>query len=218
MFALVASGQSAARPAGTGPNAALVWNAVATDAFLPTYGTDPLSQSRTYAILHAAIHDALNAIRQRYVVYTPGIPAMPHAAPDAAVAAAAHDVLVALIPSQRPLIAEALESALAAIPDGPAKDDGVVVGETAAARVLERRANDGVAEALAAPYVPTGLPGDYTFTPPFDAPPLGSFAFAVGWGGVTPFGIDLRRHRLPGPRSIRSAAYAVDFAHVKAIG
>ena len=88
----------------------------------------------------------------------------------------------------------------------------MLVGETAAVLILERRADDGVAEAFATPYVPTGVPGDYAFTPPFD------FAFAPGWGEVTPFGIDLRRHRLPGPLPIRSAAYAVDLAFVKAIG
>jgi metal-dependent HD superfamily phosphatase/phosphodiesterase len=32
-------------------------------AFLPQ-GSDPLNQSRTYAMLHAAIHDALNAVHQ----------------------------------------------------------------------------------------------------------------------------------------------------------
>lgn len=40
-------------------------------AFLPQ-GSDPLNQSRTYATLHAAIHDALNAVHQRYEFYTPG--------------------------------------------------------------------------------------------------------------------------------------------------
>ena len=217
-IAIATFGVSTAHPAGAGVNAALEWNAIATEAFLPTQGTDPLSQSRAYAMLHAAIHDALNAIRQRYAFYTPGMPVVPGASPDAAVAAAAHDVLVALIPAQQPLIDAALASALAAIPDGPAKSSGVVVGETAAALILERRADDGVAEAFATPYVPTGAPGDYTFTPPFDVPPLGPFAFAPGWGEVTPFGIALRSHRLPGPLSIRSAAYAFDFNFVKAIG
>ena len=66
--------------------------------------------------------------------------------------------------------------------------------------------------------MPTGVPGDYTFTPPFDVPPLGPFAFAPGWGAVTPFGIDLRSHGLPGPLPLKSAAYAHDFAYVKAIG
>jgi membrane-associated phospholipid phosphatase len=204
-------------PAVADANAALEWNAIATEAFLPTQGTDPVNQSRAYAMLHAAIHDALNSIEQRYEFYTPMF-LMPNASTDAAVAAAAHDVLVALIPAQQALIDAEYASALAAIPQGPAKANGVLVGQTAAALTLARRANDGAAEAFATPYLPTGVPGDYTFTPPFDAPPFGPFAFAPGWGAVTPFGIDLRRHRLPGPLSIRSVAYAFDLAFVKEIG
>ena len=201
-------------------NAALDWNAIATEAFLPTQGADPLSQSRAYAMLHAAIHDALNAIEQRYEFYTPGMVVMPNASTDAAVAAAAHGVLVALIPAQQALIDAEYASALAAIPPGSAKANGVLVGQTAAVLILQRRADDGVAEAFG-PYLPTGVPGDYTFTPPLmrcRSDGLGILAFAPGWGEVTPFGIDLRRHRLPGPLPIRSAAYALDLNFVKVIG
>ena len=215
---IVVSGISTARQAGAQTNAALEWNAIATRAFLPTQGTDPLSQSRAYAMLHAAIHDALNAIHQRYEFYTPGLTVRPGASPDAAVAAAAHDVLVVLIPTQLTLIENSYVAALAAIPNGSAKQSGIAVGAAAARLILLRRANDGVPQALTTPYVPTGVPGDYAFTPPFDVPPMGPFAFAPGWGSVTPFGIDLRRHRLPGPLPIRSAAYAADLAFVKAIG
>ena len=213
----VISGAFASAPAAA-ENAALEWNVIATEAFLPSQGTDPLNQSRAFAMLHAAIHDALNAIDQRYAFYTPGLSAMPNASTDAAVAAAARGVLVALIPTQQPFIDDAYVSALAAIPAGPAKTSGIVVGQTAAVLILERRADDGAVEAFAVPYLPIGIPGDYAFTPPFDAPPLGPLAFAPGWGAVTPFGIDLNRHRLPGPSSIRSVAYAFDFAFVKAIG
>ena len=133
MCTILVSGVSTARPAGAHSNAALEWNAIATRAFLPTQGTDPLSQSRAYAMLHAAIHDALNAIRQRYEFYTPGLIVTPGASPDAAVAAAAHDVLVALIPTQLTLIEEAYVAALAAIPNGAAKNSGIAVGAAAAA-------------------------------------------------------------------------------------
>ena len=218
MCVISVSAVARARPADAGTNAALEWNTIATRAFLPTQGSDPLNQSRTYAMLHAAIHDALNAIHQRYEFYTPGMIATPGASPDAAVAAAAHDVLVALIPTQLTLIEQAYVAALAAIPNGAAKDRGIAVGAAAADLILERRADDGAAEAFATPYIPTGMPGDYTFTPPFDAPPLGPFAFAPGWGSVTPFAIHLQRHRLSGPRPLTSAAYAADLAYVKAIG
>jgi hypothetical protein len=199
-------------------NAAVEWNAIATEAFLPSQGTDPLNQSRAFAMVHAAIHDALNAVKQRYEFYTPGLSPVPRASANAAVAAAARDVLVALVPSQQSFIEAAYVSALGAIPDGLAKSRGVLLGQTAAVLILQRRSDDGAVEAFAVPYVPTGAPGDYTFTPPFDVPPLGPLAFAPGWGAVTPFGIDLNRHRLPGPSPLRSVEYAFDFAFVKAIG
>ena len=70
-IALVTSAGLASEVAAA-ENAALKWNALATEAFLPSQGTDPLNQSRAFAMLHAAIHDALNAIDQRYAFYTPG--------------------------------------------------------------------------------------------------------------------------------------------------
>jgi membrane-associated phospholipid phosphatase len=199
-------------------NAVLTWNTVATDAFLPTQGANPLGQSRIYAMMHAAIHDALNAIEGRFVPYTAGLPDASGASPAAAVAAAARGVLSASIPDQMALVEEAYASALAAIPDGPAKSAAIAVGEDAATRIVARRAEDGAIEALATPYVPTGGVGDYAFTPPFDAEPLGPLAFAPGWGAVSPFAINLRQHRLPGPLAIKSLAYAADLAFVKAIG
>ena len=64
-------------------NAVTHWNSVATDAFAPSQGTNPMIQSRTLAILHAAIHDALNAIDRRFGSYTPGLDATPQASVDA---------------------------------------------------------------------------------------------------------------------------------------
>src|SRR5688500_4048143 len=68
-----AAGPAAAADPAHG-NAVTHWNAVATDAFTPSQGTNPMAQSRTLAILHAAIHDALNAIDCRFEPYTPDWP------------------------------------------------------------------------------------------------------------------------------------------------
>ena len=111
------------------PNAVADWNAVASQAFLPTQGTNPLGQSRTYAILHAAIHDAINAIHPRYQLYTKGLTADPDASIDAAVAAASRDVLVALVPEQQLLIEAAYADALAQVEEGVAKSRGIAVGK-----------------------------------------------------------------------------------------
>jgi hypothetical protein len=55
--------------------------------------------TRTLAMVHGAIHDALNAIDRKYDAYYFEGPADSSASPDAAVAAAAHTVLVGLVNS-----------------------------------------------------------------------------------------------------------------------
>jgi membrane-associated phospholipid phosphatase len=191
------------------------WNAIALQAF----SVDPglVLDSRAFAIMHAAIHDAVNGVELRYQPYTASL-SSPGASIEAAVAAAAHDVLVALSPSQQVTVEIAYSAALLAVPDGPAKNAGISLGQQSAAANLARRAGDGSATATAPAYVPSGQPGDYDFTPPFDGPPLGQAALFPGWGNVTPFGIDLDRHLAPGPLPLNSDSYARDFNYLKSIG
>ena len=193
-------------------NAVTYWNAIADAAFTPTEGTNPMADSRTLSILHAAIHDALNAIDQRYRSYTPGLAPAPGASLDAAVAAAAHDVLVTLVPGQAAFVETTYSDALAALPDGAAKAAGIALGQASAQATLARRQGDGADTAAQPVYVPRPGPGEYQFTPPFN------FAAQPSWGQVEPFAIDLREHELDGPQPLSSRQYARDFAHVKAIG
>jgi hypothetical protein len=67
----------------------------------------------------------------------------------------------------------------------------VELGQQAAKANLERRDGDGIPIGPWPPtegqitrpvYQPTGLPGNYAFTPPFDAPPLGPIALFPGGG------------------------------------
>lgn len=192
-------------------NAVVHWNSVAEAAFAPSQGTNPMAHSRIFSILHASIHDALNAIDRRYAAYTPGLPAAPKAHPDAAVAAAAREVLVQLVPDQAGMVEAAYGRALAGIGPGAARTAGIALGQAAAAATLERRRDDGARDA-AIPYVPGSAPGEYQFTPPFD------FAAQPGWGRVRPFAIELQEHTLEGPQALDSAAYARDLAHVAEIG
>ena len=76
------------------------WNRLATDAAAAEQ-TDPLNESRVFAIVHAAMHDALNAIERRYEPYREGVAAAPGALPAAAVAAAAHAALIELMPARK---------------------------------------------------------------------------------------------------------------------
>jgi hypothetical protein len=210
-------------PRGRG-NAVTRWNQLATEIFPVTIG--PIIDARAMVILHAAIHDAINGIERRYEPYTADLSA-PGASVDAAVARAARDVMLAVAPSQQERIEQTYATALANVPDGPAEDDGIVVGQQAALANLERRAADGIAPGPWPPsdgpitepvYVPTGKPGDYDFTPPFDAPPLGPIALFPGVGRLEPTVSDLARHRLRGPDPLSSRRYARDVALVQSVG
>jgi hypothetical protein len=211
-LAAALAGQSVAATDRPGENAVTHWNVVATSAFAPSQGTNPMAQSRTLAILHAAIHDALNAIQPRFQTYSPGVGRARGASTEAAVAAAARDVLVMLLPEQSALVESEYARALAAIPDGPAKSAGVALGQASARANITHRQGDGIDTAAQSPYLPRTGPGEYQFTPPFD------FAAQPGWGHVTPFTVDIRQHTVDGPLDPSSSKYARDLAEVKAIG
>jgi PAP2 superfamily len=205
------------------------WNANAGKAAIAACISpvdNPLHESRMYAMTHVAIHDALNAIDRRSRPYALDTRARRGASPEAAVAAAAHDVLVPLlaeIPAPFPPECGAAgvtsvegdyATALAAIPDGPAKARGIEVGEAAAAAILALRAADGSDTPLLDFAYPQGTePGEYRFTP--DRP----FAFAPGWDGVTPFVLKHSSQFRPGPPyKVTSRKYMADFAEVKQLG
>jgi hypothetical protein len=223
LLAVVACDRTLAQRSHGDGNPVTHWNTIAAE-LIPDIG--PIIDSRVFAILHAAIHDAVNGVERRYKPYTADLSA-PGASVDAAVATAARDVLVALSASRREYIETKYVAALAAVPDGPAKNAGVTLGRQCAQANLDRRAGDGVPVGPWPPqegpitepvYVPTGRPGDYDFTPPFDRPPLGPIALFPGWGRLTPFVIDVAQHRLSGPDPLQSWRYAFDLTYVKSIG
>jgi hypothetical protein len=211
----------AAQPGSSG-DAVLAWNANAGEASLaaglaPT--GNPLYESHMYAMAHVAIHDALNAIDRRYRPYAFFGHASRRASTDAAVATAARDVLVPLLGQISAVAAIASveadhEAALDAIPDGPAKRKGVDVGARAAAAILALRADDGSDTPLQDFGYPQGdEPGEYLFTP--GTP----FAFAPGWGNVTPFVLEeSSQFRADAPYLVTDAAYTADFEEVKRLG
>ena len=131
---------------------------------------------------------------------------------DAAVATAAREVLVTLIPEQAALVDDAYYGALLAVSEGTAKRAGIAVGRAAAQATLNRRAKDGVDTTTQPVYVPKATPGDYQFTAPFE------LAFLPGWGRVEPFAIALADHRLDGPLPITSRQYARDLTYLQSIG
>src|SRR5436190_445877 len=117
------------------PDVVTDWNTIA----ISTVSADTLSnrQSRDVAMLHAAMFDAMNAIRPYYTPAMVLITAKGYASREAAAAQAAHDVLLALFPAQHANLDAQLAASLAQIPDDDEhghrpKYWGIVTGQVAA--------------------------------------------------------------------------------------
>ena len=103
---------------------------------------DPPRETRSIAIVSAAVNDAVCSIVRQCEVYAGRVAASHDASVEAAVDAAAHDVLAALYPAAAPSLDASFASALANVAPGRARDEGVAVGQAAAAAMIARRAND----------------------------------------------------------------------------
>ena len=79
-------------------NEVLTWDETALKA-LAAGGQRSVLVPRALAMMQGAVHDALNTITPRYAAYYFEGPRDTGASPEAAVAAAAHTVLVGVIPS-----------------------------------------------------------------------------------------------------------------------
>jgi hypothetical protein len=184
------------------------WNAI-MQATVTTAPTNPNYQTRWGAIVQLAVFEAVNSIVGDYEPYFGDIEAPPGASPEAAAIAAAHYTLVVLRPDRAEFLNGKRTESLAAIPDGPAKQAGIAVGEEAAAAMLMERMNDGWNAVV--PYTPGTYPGAWR---PEPAP-----AFLPGWGQVTPFGLlEGSQFRLPPPPALGSGRYASDYNEVKLLG
>jgi hypothetical protein len=211
------------------------WNKIAVQAAL-TAGENGIVESRTVAIVQLAIHDALNAIDPRYERYAFSGHAPKGTSVNAAIAASARDAIVGAIAVgpfpgfgtsalQATAVAQvdaAYATALAGIADGPAKTNGITIGQAAAAAILLLRSTDHATTVVA--YTPGSQPGDWQPTPnpvPFDPPAPADYLPAVlpGWGNVTPFALHRSTQFEPdGPPRLAGKRYARDYNEVKDIG
>ena len=211
----------------SGPNAVTAWNANAGEATIAAcfLGGFAPQEARMYAMMHVAIHDALNAIDLRSRPYAASLRAAPGPSPEAAIAAASRDVLVPVLGSFSFFLSadcisagvasvEADYAAALAASAGTAKTRGVALGHAAAAAILALRSADGFDIPPIDPTYQEGTaPGEYRYTP--GTP----FAFAPHWGEVTPFVLKDSSQFRPGPPfSLRSRKYAVDLNEVKRLG
>jgi PAP2 superfamily len=203
------------RPSALTANPVIEWNRTLL-AIVRTPGAQPatIHSTRSFAILHAAIYDAVNNIAgpfTPYLVYLADV--APQASQAAAADQAAHDVLASLYPKFQATLDAELQQDLSRIPDAKAKTDGIRVGQTVAAQILAIRANDG-ADVTPPPFQSKLIPGFWRPTPPDFTP-----ADFTQWGDVTPFAITNANEFLPAPPpALTDAEYIRDLAEVQSIG
>jgi membrane-associated phospholipid phosphatase len=207
--ARAATPTSSAASARANGNVVVEWNRTLL-SLVQTPGAQPatIQPTRDFAIMSAAVYDAVNAPSGHRRGGTGH-----RAFQNAAAAQAAHDTLTSIFPSFTPGLDQQLSADLATIAPSRARTAGIHAGARAATAELRARASDG-STTTTPPYQSTGAPGDFRPTPPGFAPPV-----FVHWGGVTPF--VLRRgaqFRPAPPPALTSRAYAAAVNEVKVLG
>src|SRR5262245_59182273 len=183
------------------------WNQIAIDT-LKAANINVNPWSRSMAMMHVAMSDAINTVQGRYATYTAKLPAAPNSSAEAAAVSAARHILIQLLPAQRAKIDEAYADSLARLPDGAAKNDGITLGERVAALVQADRSTD--ATNVPDTYRPITTPGVWIPTQP---PSFAEYAQAKPWGMNS---ADQFRPGPPPPLS--SALYARDYNETKDLG
>jgi hypothetical protein len=216
-FASITISNNDDQPASASPsvNPVIEWNrTLLLIVRTPGAQSPTIHSTRNFAMLHAAIFDAVNNIDRDFEPYAIRHPHVSRrASAQAAADQAAHDVLTSLYPAFAAMLDSQLQQDLEPIPYGPDKADGIKEGQDVAAAILALRSSDGSA-AILPPFVPKNQPGSYQLTPPNFAP-----ADFIQWPHVTPFALARGNEFRPGPPpQLTSEDYTLSFNEVKSLG
>jgi hypothetical protein len=206
---------SSANPPPTGPPDTYItsWDTVGTQAFSAAALT-PAEGHTIFAYVAIAIYDSVMGIEGGYRPFAVKVDAPDGASAQAAVASAAHAVLVHYLPGQQATIIDpAYTASLATISPGQAKTDGIAVGEEVAAKLIALRANDGFRDPSYT-YTPPNPPVPGKWIPTAPTTPIGLYL-----GHMTPFSLpSAAMFRPAGPPALSSQKWARDYNEVKEIG
>jgi len=195
------------------PDQVIQWNRTLLQV-LQTPGAQPatIHPTRSMAIVHLAIYDAVNAIVRGHTPYL-ALQAPRSASPDAAAAAAAHTTLLSLFPNQQSVIDAQFQDSLSQLGTDAHVGQGLRVGNEAANAILAARADDG-SDSIPPVFVPQPGPGEYQLTPPNFQQPV-----FTHWADVRPFALESSdQFRPPPPPAVTSPQYTTDFDEVKSLG
>jgi hypothetical protein len=193
------------------PAAVIGWNAIAQRAAIQV-AKQPQTQSMiVISFAQAAVYDAVIAIVGGYQPYRLSLKLRPGASVDAAVASAAHDVLIHYFPTQQAALDADYAAALATIPDGTAKDAGIAVGQEAAAGMITLRQGDGFEADIGFTML---LPGPSVWQLPAGQTPQTPWV-----SRLRPFMLESPDQFRPGPApELTRSEWAAEFNEVKALG
>lgn len=186
------------------------WNEIAITT-VTAAGTSPTAFNY-FAFVHLAMYNAVVAITGEYELYKwDGVAPKP-ASPEAAAAAAAHQVLEAYFGDSALRDAQ-LAASLANVRNPVARANGEAFGVLAANHIIGLRLNDGRGATVTDPTKGT-QPGQWRPTPP------GFAEFTTAWlGGVTPIAVTSTTQFAPGPPpGLTEGEYLADLEEVQAIG
>lgn len=211
---LAVSLMSPAAPVGAapaGPQAVLAWNAIMIRTVITNGQQSPPASFVYGAYAQTAVYNAVVAIEGGYEPYKSDLARNPNASVEAAVATAAHDVLVQYFPAQQGVLDGDYTTALAAISDGPAKTAGIQLGASAADEIIGLRTGDGL-NANIGFVMPSPAPGVWQL--PAGVNPL------VPWmSRLQPFMLNSPDQFRPGPPpDLSSAEWAADYNETRLYG
>ncbi len=186
------------------------WHNIALETMQPAY--DPMIASRIFAMVHIAMHDALNGIAPVYTTY-----ALQQqdkkADPVAALSSAAYTILVETFPDKKVQLDSALAQAIADVKSIDEKERGLALGEVAGKAIVALRNDDGAFQNPVAEINNPLQPGLYQGVPPTP------FVYAPFWATLKTFGLaSPQQFRIAPMPDLNSTTYTEDFNEVKLKG
>ena len=200
----------------TGIQSLVQWNEIIMETAVAEDGLLTLKGVRTEALAFVAVHDALNAIRPEYGIYSYD-EKFPQAHPLVAMNQAAYEIAASQFPGHQPQFRDLLDQQIAPITASKAREAGVALGKAAAEYILNIRSGDRWNSEADYQWHPMA-PGVYAEFNQHSGTPEG-FIFGAGWALAQPFLLESPgQFRSPPPPDINSQAYTEAFDEVKEFG
>ncbi len=195
----VAHGGDSSEARDLAASTAVSWQRTAINTIYTVGGKPPPEGALYLAFTSLAVHDAAVKAQRRGSQVAA-----------AAVATAAHDVLLEYFPASAAALAADLAASLMPVPDGRKEALGVAIGAAAADKMIASRVGDGRNNVLPIPsYAKAPAPGIWQ-------PPAGGMA--LHWLGFVKPVIDVKPVKVDGPDALTSRAYTRDYEEVRKVG